>query len=474
METLTLKNKLISNKGVVKRDFLINLLDDDKKGILVHIILVFILSSFAINTLFFYIVFLIYSLNRITKYKNKDKWVEISTAYFVGNELFHKILQTPFLAQETNKYFIIIILLVGMQYKSIKSYTPLIYLLLLLPSAILIDFSDLNRARKLFLLNMSGPIALFAIAQFFENNEYNSKDLNRIFKAIVLPIISTFVIILLKTGGFSNIDFGGQSEHGATAGYAPNQVSTAFGFGFFIIIIGFFINNKVFKSNFLNLLFAFIFLFQGFITFSRGGIISPIIAVILTIPTFIIAFGASKKFLNLILIIFLGTILVISSFVVIDNLSNNLLSRRYLKTIGQDPNLVNDDNNEVKLEISGRGDIANDEIQMFIDNPIFGVGPGNAILERKKQGITIQSHTEQSRILAEHGILGLIALLIIIFKPFQLYFYANKYTKIIIISFFLFAMQTWFHSQMRSALHAFTYGIIFINYKPDEENELED
>lgn len=474
METLTLNNKLISNKGIVKRDFLINILDDDKKGILAHIILALILIPFAINTLFFYIIFLIYSLNRITKYKNKDKWVEISAAYFVGNELFHKIIETPFLAQETNKYFIIIIFLVGLQYKSIKSYTPFIYILLLLPSTILIDFNNLELTRKVYLLNMSGPIALFTSAQFFESNTYNTKDLNRIFKALILPILSTFIIILIKTGGLSNIEFSGQSEHGATAGYAPNQVSTVFGLGFFIIIMGFILNNKIFKSLIINMLVAFIFLFESLITFSRGGVVTPIISIILTIPIFILLFGASKKILNLIYILIFGSLIVISTFVIIDNLSGNLLSRRYLKTVGLNADLKPiDENKEFKVEVSGRGDIANSEIQMFLDNPILGVGPGNAIIERKKSGYVAQSHTEQSRILAEHGIFGLIALIILIFKPLQLYLNSNKYEKIIIFSFFLFVMQTWYHSQMRTALHAFTYAIIFISYKP-EENELED
>ena len=56
------------------------------------------------------------------------------------------------------------------------------------------------------------------------------------------------------------------------------------------------------------------------------------------------------------------------------------------------------------------------DLDIFYDNLFIGVGPGQANILREKYGFgkKVAAHTEFSRMLAEHGILGLISLLILI------------------------------------------------------------
>jgi O-antigen ligase len=73
--------------------------------------------------------------------------------------------------------------------------------------------------------------------------------------------------------------------------------------------------------------------------------------------------------------------------------------------------------------LSGREEIWDSEIDDFLDHPVFGVGVGKAleIREVNSGGQIIASHSEISRTIAEHGTMGIIALLIVLFTPIFLY-----------------------------------------------------
>ena len=82
---------------------------------------------------------------------------------------------------------------------------------------------------------------------------------------------------------------------------------------------------------------------------------------------------------------------------------------------------------------TGRGTLFLSELEGFISNPFFGIGSSRAKDQRYEiEGQGVTSHSEVSRTLAEHGICGVIILLILIIKPFDyrsrnrrnFYFYA--------------------------------------------------
>ena len=60
------------------------------------------------------------------------------------------------------------------------------------------------------------------------------------------------------------------------------------------------------------------------------------------------------------------------------------------------------------------------DLFIFVNNPIFGVGPGIGYYERLNHGLSqrVSAHTEYSRLLAEHGIAGIFVLLFILYKSF--------------------------------------------------------
>ena len=104
----------------------------------------------------------------------------------------------------------------------------------------------------------------------------------------------------------------------------------------------------------------------------------------------------------------------------------------------------------------------------FSDNIFTGVGPGQANLKRIDYGYgrSAAAHTEYSRMLAEHGLPGLVSLIILLSFPFYFFISSNVApTKLIIIYFSILILLTMFHSAMRVSMPALMFGFIFTNFE---------
>lgn len=115
-----------------------------------------------------------------------------------------------------------------------------------------------------------------------------------------------------------------------------------------------------------------------------------------------------------------------------------------------------------ETQFTGRAAIAEDEIDIFLRNPIFGVGVGKGVEVREmKTGKVVLSHDEITRMLAEHGTLGIFALLILFFTPLVLYL-ENSF-NMFLLCFVAFWFLTINHAAMRTAVPAFVYSLSLLN-----------
>jgi O-antigen ligase len=113
-------------------------------------------------------------------------------------------------------------------------------------------------------------------------------------------------------------------------------------------------------------------------------------------------------------------------------------------------------------QFTGREDVARNEISTFLKNPIFGVGVGKGVEVREDEtGIRVLSHDEITRMLAEHGSLGVLALVILFFTPLILYL-ENKF-NMFLLCFLAFWFLTINHAAMRTAAPAFVYSLSLLN-----------
>jgi O-antigen ligase len=261
--------------------------------------------------------------------------------------------------------------------------------------------------------------------------------------------VSVSVYLFLYTPSVKDVVTGTQSNFETSGGFGPNQVSTILGLGVFVFFVQLILNSKSRLLQIINAGFVLVFAFRGIVTFSRGGILTAVVMVFVFLLVLYFQANYKTKF-KIGLIIMLSLIAGFGVWGYSSLQTGGLINKRY----------ANQDaaGREKKSQLTGRETLIATELQMFWDNPILGVGVGrNKEIREKETGIVSASHNEISRMLAEHGSLGLIDLLILICTPLFL-FMVNR-QNILALSFLAFWLLTINHAAMRLAAPAFVYAL---------------
>lgn len=392
----------------------------------------------------------------IIKSQNKNDEVLIAAAYIVGSEVFLRMTGGNPL-YEITKYGVILFLFIGMYFSGFsKGALPYwIFLILLVPGVIIstfvLDF-DTN-IRKAIAFNISGPVCLAVASLYTFRKKIALAQMNTILLSLGLPIITCMVYLTLFTPNVREVITGTDSNFTTSGGYGPNQVATILGLGMFIFFSRIILESKSTFQVILNLFIAVNITYRGMLTFSRGGMITGFLMILLLLLfLYIKSNGNGKVKLNYIFAMIGLAMLCIWGYTSFQ--TGGLINKRYSNQ---------DAAGRVKeSRFTGREEVAASEIDMFLKNPIFGVGVGKGAEVRKEEtGIEILSHDEITRMLAEHGSLGIIGLMILFFTPLFLYF-ENKF-NMFLLCFVSFWFLTINHAAMRTAAPAFVYSLSLLN-----------
>jgi O-antigen ligase len=111
---------------------------------------------------------------------------------------------------------------------------------------------------------------------------------------------------------------------------------------------------------------------------------------------------------------------------------------------------------------SGRDQLVESELGMFVQNPAIGVGPGMGTDLRLANGEIGPSHTEYSRMLGEHGALGVLSLLCLVGLGFRAV-RSSRDAKARAVSYALTVWAALFLAvySTRLAAPAFAFGLAF-------------
>jgi hypothetical protein len=422
-------------------------------------ILIFFVPLIAI--IYGYAIIVIGVLNVVIT-QNKNNQVLYVCSYIVGSEVFLRMTNGSPL-HEFGKYSIIIFMLLGMIYSGISKFAlPFwLFLLLLIPS-IFIAIDSLaydSDFRNRIAFNISGPVCLGIASIYAIGKKITVSEVGNLLLLIGLPIISMAVFVSLYTIDIKSVLVSTGSNFDLSGGFGPNQVATVLGLGMFI----FFVRSILFsKTNFIfcvNLFITFYLSYRGLLTFSRGGIITGFCI----IGTFIFSVYYNSKLIGKGKLNFLMLIMSILFFIAwsyTSFLTDGLINKRYASKNAQGI--------EKKDLLSGRSELAGDEIEMFLDNPVFGIGVGKGTeIRTEKNGYITASHDEITRMLAEHGSLGIVGLIILFFMPFI--FYLMNKQNIFLFCFFIFWLLTINHAAMRTASTSFIYALALLNIRFDEK-----
>ena len=394
--------------------------------------------------------------------KNRNNEALLAAGYMAGAEVFFRMTKAT-VFWETGKYSVILFLLIGMYYKGASSKTiPYwIYMLLLLPAVFVASQtmdSTLNEFRTSVAFNLSGPVCLGVSALYCYYKKITKEEFNQVLVMILLPLIANMVYLYFRTPTIGEALMSGSgtnSNFEASGGYGPNQISTVMGMGAFILFIRLFtIKNKVINIFDLSL-FVFM-MYRAVVTFSRGGVLTAILCIIAFLVLFYYkqdSFQRSQIFFKLFL--FLGAFLVMGIYTASE--TQGLIVNRYTNK---------DAAGEVQDNITtGRVELFTTELMGFYENPVLGVG-----VDRGKgfRGSRVASHNELSRLLAEHGVFGLIVILILISVP--LIFWVKFKNNYYFLAFLGFWFLTINHSAMRIAMPAFVYGLALLYIVDEKKN----
>ena len=384
--------------------------------------------------------------------KNANNEALYVAAYIVGAEVFLRMTQGNIFEQYA-KYGVMGILIIGMFFRGFSKNAIMYWIfgLLLLPGVIY-GFFTLNfetDIRKAITFNIIGPITLTVSAIYCYQRIVTFQQIKNIIDMLAYPLMATLVYMYLYTPDIKAVVTNTQSNFETSGGFGPNQVSTILGLGIFLFFIKVILNSKTIGIRNINIFFFLFITFRGIVTFSRGGVITGFVMIIIVV-ILLLVFTKSQGKSKVVSLVVFGLIALSGVWAYSSIQTSGLIDKRYANK---------DAKGRVKeSKLTGREKLIESEFNMFLDNPIFGIGVGkNKEYREETTGIEAASHNEITRMLAEHGMFGLFGLIILLVTPMVLYL--NNKQNIFVFSFVVFWLLTINHAAMRLAAPAFVYAL---------------
>ena len=442
---------------------MLNIVTENKLLFVGTHVLIGFLATFSQFPILFGSLVIIIGVIIIFSSSNKSEEALLLSGYVVGVEVFLRMTE-GFISYETGKYGVALFLTLGMFVGPIKQQLNIsfvIYILLLLLGIVFTQVPEGESIRKAILFNLTGPISLGICALYLYKRPLSYKEIASVLFFVLLPIISMVTYMYFRTPNLSEIVFGTDSSFVTSGGFGPNQVTTILGFGMFILGVFLYLKTKITGYLILDIIMLLYFTFRGLLTFSRGGVITAAIGfIVFSILLILYRKGSIMLIFKYLLV---SGVFITGVWLYTSDVTGGMLDNRYT---GKDAT------GKKKDVTSGRIDLFSNQLEGFKEAPLFGIGVGNGKYKREIEGkLVTTSHNEVSRLIEEHGTIGVIILMILVIIPASHFYNKNNFQRAFLISFFLFWFLTINHSAMRIAFPALAYGLCLINITTDETEE---
>jgi O-antigen ligase len=335
--------------------------------------------------------------------------------YIAGAEVLWRMTEAQ-INWEFGKYAASAIMLIAL-FRAGRLRPPvlaILFFVLLLPSAALtMSKETFAVARDYLSFNLSGPLALTVCAWFFSQVRLDATQLRKVFIAVVGPALGIATLAAVGTFAGSDVVFFDSSNFASSGGFGPNQVSGVLGLGALVALFLSFASDTSPLERLVMVAALIALATQSALTFSRGGLYMA------GGGTAVAAcFAAKDARLRARLLPLVAALFIVGNYFIVpylDAFTNGAIAVRF-----QDTNLT------------GRDQLVQADIELWKENMLLGVGPGEGKIERGNffvngsNGVTsavptrgIAAHTEFSRLLSEHGSFGFAALLIFLLAGFR-------------------------------------------------------
>lgn len=382
--------------------------------------------------------------------------------YTVGSEILWRMTRADIFWMYA-EYLVIVLAITSMirfhgATSGIRSSVLYVALLLIsVPMALLLPFEVV---RKGLAFSLAGPVAFGFSVYSASRLTLPHRWLAPIAFAAILPVVSVGVLATLGVAA-GGIVFGSQSNYAASGGYAPNQVSTLMSYATVILFTLLIMQHKWTR---FKPVFGFLMLYlsaQGVLTFSRGGLLNTLAFLMLFLPFLLRDRKTRLRLIGLAIIL-----IPLLDFVVapkIEHLTGAALEQRY-STIGT---------------TTGRYEVMQEELAVFTENPLLGVGPGMSAYLRAHQYGTFRaaSHTEYTRLLAEHGVVGAVAFLFFL-ATYKTMYSRSKYPRAqgFVLATLAWSLTMFVHAATRTLTFGFlaVLAVLWVQAVDDAETKVPD
>jgi len=328
------------------------------------------------------------------------------------------------------------------------------YLALLVPSVVVTISVASTTAREAVTFALVGPVTLAALVVLCSHVVVEPWFFRRLLWALVIGGVGPLVIALtaindtLAAGG--TVDFGSEANFITSGGFGPVQVSSVMG----LTVLGA-ILLVVFERDpaprMLAAGLAVLATIQSFLTFSRGGMFGTAIA----LGALAISQTRSPEGRKRVIAV-VGVAFAFGYFVIVprvDDFTEGAFRERFEDTS------------------SGRTGLATNDLEIFKENLAFGVGPGMSKYSRlpyeqcrlraDECNNEASSHTEFTRMLSEHGLVGLGSMVVFATIVVQAVRRSGP-SMSICITFLAWAVAQMFYANMRVVAIPIAFGLAFV------------
>lgn len=352
---------------------------------------------------------------------------------------------------ESSKYLVIFLSLVFLMRfvrRPRRIGLPIAMAAVLAPGAILTLFDlDIAGGRDALAFVLLGPIALAAATALFQQLILDRAEMRGLLWWAMAPCISMASVAAWRTIQAGDIEFGTESMFVTSGGYGPNQVSTIIGLGaLFAVVIALLADTR--RIMVVAAVLGVALIAQAIITLSRGGVYAFGLAAVTIV---LAALVLSPKRSRILIVLTAGVLLGLLAVNWAEGFSDGAVSTR------------------VQQSDTGRGRIASAEIELFRQNPLLGIGAGQAKKKRPyaygsppdlSKSMRAASHNEYSRLLAEHGILGIGAMMILAAMALQAFSrHREPLGRAIAAGFIVWSVAAMSHSATRLAAVSFVFAL---------------
>jgi hypothetical protein len=322
-----------------------------------------------------------------------------AASYIAGSDVLWRMNSTA-IPWEGAKYLVsaaLITAILRFRIRSTATKLAGLYLLLLVPGAIAAWFYGGLAASEPIREQLAGPLVIAAFVGFFGGLRPDFATVRISIWCALAPIAGVAAITARETFLSGRvIAFTTESNFETSGGFGPNQVSTALSFGALCLLV-LAVRERKIPLLVLEIGLGLAFGAQAALTFSRGGVLSLGIgvaaAVALTLPRIV---SGVRLLLLTTAVVALTVGLVLPRLM---SFTNGELGLRY------------SDSSQSNREV-----IAAADLQLFRAHPLGGVGAGRSPNVRVTSDPSVAHaapHNEFTRTLAEHGVAGVGALVVL-------------------------------------------------------------